>query len=756
MNWRIEETGFAPDYITSNGNKFLVGNGYMGLRGTLPEYERDQFVAVNLAGIYDQVGDGWREPLNAPNGLFTYLELNGIAYRLPEVAPTEHRLALNYRHGIFECNTIWNTASGKLEVQVERFASMEEKHLICMKYTFTVEKDTEIFLYTGIDGRVWDINGPHYDEIRSDTGSGSVSNIKSGQDFRAELDCRGTELLLSMVAITHESKDRVSVCDAIDIDAPTSQEIIKEDRRILRKLSVPVKAGITYHLYKYISVYTSKDSKAHLEEAQQLVLRTKESGYQEALALHKDRWERLWSISEVIIDGDEEAMEALNYSLYHLHCIAPRHTNHLSIAARGLSGQTYKGAVFWDTEMFMLDFFLFTEPSVAKTLLKYRIDTLEGAKRKAKYYGYEGAFYAWESQEGGYDACSDYNVTDVFTGRQMRTYFKDKQIHISAAIVHGIMRYTNYTGSNELLREGGAEVILECAGFYYDLLVKKVNGEGYELHDVIGPDEYHERVNNNAYTNRMAKFTFDSALQVLTEITGKDKVLKERLALNYPIDLLLKRYVDASEKLFLPAPDKESGIIEQFDGYFQLEEVSIEELKGRLLHEKEYWGGAYGIATHTKVIKQADVVTMLNLFSQDYPEDILLQNWDYYEPRTEHGSSLSACMYAILACKCHMPDKAYPFFMKSALSDISGKGKEWAGLIYIGGTHPAASGGAYMTAIEGFAGLHVENGVLKAKACLPSGWNSLSFQVVYREELHRVEIIGEQSRITNLGRVIRR
>ena len=793
MNWRIEEAGFDPEKITSNGNKFLVGNGYMGLRGTLPEYEKEEFVAINLAGIYDQVGDGWREPLNAPNGLYTYIELGGTAYRLPEIAPTKHRLALNYRHGVFECNTVWDTAAGKLEVQAERFVSMEDKHLICMKYSFAAEKDTDAILYTGIDGRVWDINGPHYNEIKSNTDNVSDVNCGFDRNFRyntdasydtgihSDMDCSEADLLLRMIAITHESKDQVYVYEAIDIDAPFVLEIIHEDRRVLRRLSISMKAGIKYHLHKYISVYTSKDclkkeasfygeicevhsteksgiedttcdaSGDFLVQAKKSVLKAKSLGYKKELAQHRDRWERLWSISEIVIDGDEEAMEALNYSIYHLHCIAPRHTKQLSIAARGLSGQTYKGAVFWDTEMFMLDFFLFTEPSVAKTLLKYRIDTLEGAKRKAEYYGYQGAFYAWESQEGGYDACSDYNVTDVFTGRQMRTYFKDKQLHISAAIVHGIMRYTNYTGSNELLAEGGAEVILECASFYYDLLVKRVNRDRYELHDVIGPDEYHERVNNNAYTNRMAKFTFDSAVQVLTQEIEKDRGLKERLELSYQPIALLKQFKDASEKLYIPAPDKASGVIEQFDGYFKLEEVSIEELKGRLLHEKEYWGGAYGIATHTKVIKQADVVTMLNLFSQDYDKSTLLQNWEYYEPRTEHGSSLSACMYAILACKCNMPDQAYPFFMKSALSDIRGKGKEWAGLIYIGGTHPASSGGAYMTAVEGFAGLHQENGMLKVKSCLPSGWRSLCFHVIFREELYRIEITKEHSNITNMG-----
>ncbi len=238
--------------------------------------------------------------------------------------------------------------------------------------------------------------------------------------------------------------------------------------------------------------------------------------------------------------------------------------------------------------------------------------------------------------EGGYDACSDYNVVDVFTGRPMRTYFKDKQIHISSAIVYGIMRYVDYTDNYDLLMEGGMEVIIECARFYYNLLVKKVHLEQYELHDVIGPDEYHERVNNNAYTNRMAKYTFESAVRVISLLPELDKNnnLNSRLKQEYDLTSLLEKFQDAASKIYIPQPDSESKIIEQFDGYDRLEEVTLEELRGRLLNEKEYWGGANGIASHTKIIKQADVVTILNLFSNEYSEEVLLKNWEYYEPRT--------------------------------------------------------------------------------------------------------------------------
>ncbi len=730
INWRIEEEGFDREEISHQGNKFLTGNGYMGIRGTLPEYGREEYTAVNLAGIYDRVGDGWREPLNAPNGLYTWLELDGVSYGLPDRPPVFHKVSLDYRHGLYERDTRWNTPAGTLALKMQRFASMAEKHLICMKYSFQIEAGAQVSLYTGLDGMVWDIHGPHYDEME-------FGREPSGME--------GRELIYT-VAATHENRDQVCVYEACDTNFDVWEEYIREERRLLRRFTFAAKPGVTYHLYKYISVYTSKDISDFRECGRELVMAAEKEGYAEARDSHMVRWEKLWSVSQVTIEGDEKAMEALNYSLYHLHCIAPRHRDQLSIAARGLSGQTYKGAVFWDTEMFMLDFFLLTEPSVARTLLEYRIKTLPGAMEKARNYGYQGAFYAWESQEGGYDACSDYNVTDVFTGRQMRTFFKDKQIHISAAIVYGIMRYTDYTGRDELLVQGGAEVILECARFYYDLLVKRVNRERYELHDVIGPDEYHERVNNNAYTNRMAKFTFDSALRILTGMTGYEQEVI--LPAAYDIRQLTQQFSEAASRLYIPGPDSESGVVEQFDGYFQLEDARIEELKGRLLHEKEYWGGAYGVAAHTKVIKQADVVTMLNLFSQEYDEGILLKNWEYYEPRTEHGSSLSACMYAMLACKCHMPDKAYPFFMKSALSDLEGGGKEWAGLVYIGGTHPASSGGAYMTAIEGFAGIHTEQGELKLKPCLPSGWKKMSFHVFYRGQLYHAEVTREAGSLT--------
>ena len=428
-------------------------------------------------------------------------------------------------------------------------------------------------------------------------------------------------------------------------------------------------------------------------------------------------------------------MYALNYSIYHLNCIAPREMKGKSIAARGLSGQVYKGAVFWDTEMFMIDYYINTDPQIAKTLLQYRIDTIDGARAKAKEYGLKGAYYAWESQEGGYEGCSDYNITDVFTKRPMRTYFRDKQYHVSAAIVYGLMKYINATGDYDILNEGAMEMVIECAEFYRSLLVKKADEPYYEIRDVVGPDEYHERVNNNSYTNRMAKFVFDTAFELIEKYPSNE------------YDSLKSMLKNSSENIFIRKPN-DRGIIEQFDGYFKLEDASVDEVRSRLIDPKEYWGGAYGVAADTQVIKQADIAAMLSMFSNDYTADIMKKNFDYYEPRTEHGSSLSACMYSLLACMTGNPDAAYPLFMKSAAEDLRPGGKQWLGLTYIGGTHPAAAGGAWIVAVKGFAGISEQNGRLVCRPCLPKKWKGMSFKLMYRNKIYDIAIQDNNVSIT--------
>ena len=248
------------------------------------------------------------------------------------------------------------------------------------------------------------------------------------------------------------------------------------------------------------------------------------------------------------------------------------------------------------------------------------------------------------------------------------------------------------------------------------LISKRILSDTYDLLDVMGPDEYHEHVKNNAYTNEMARMTLNYAVEVCRKYLPETDEAE------------LMHFADAAKHLKHQAPDPKTGLIEQFDGYFKLENVLVPEVRSRLIDPREYWGGAYGVAAQTQVIKQADVIALLYMLGQ-YPAGIIAANYDYYEPRTEHGSSLSACMYALCACAIGRPAAAYPLFLKSAEADIVGGGKQWAGLVYIGGTHPAAAGGAYMVLLYGFLGLRFEDGKPTLHPRLPEGWKKVQLQV---------------------------
>ena len=266
---------------------------------------------------------------------------------------------------------------------------------------------------------------------------------------------------------------------------------------------------------------------------------------------------------------------------------------------------------------------------------------------------------------------------------------------------------------------------------------------------MTGPDEYHERVHNNAYTNRMVKYTLESALELLGWLETHDPAASRALEERIGFTAEMNDWKIMAEKLWIPEPDPQSGVIPQFDGYERLEDCSLAELKSRMLDPNEYLGGGCGLATTTKILKQADVVLMLNLFKDDYDLESVRTNWEYYEPRTEHGSSLSACAYAMVAARIGKPDWAYDYFMKTATVDLTGKSKQYVGTLYIGGTHPAANGGAWLSAVFGFAGLEADDTGIRVNPNLPSHWTGMRFRIEWRGELFEIHIKGDRANVVS-------
>lgn len=708
--WSLKKCGYDSRSVVEDGNRFLIANGYMGVRGVVEESGSACCPAVNLAGVYDRNGQRWREPVNAPNGLFVKVYINGEPMALGDREPLAHSLSLSYRHGIFERETDFGVAS----LHSQRIASMPEPHLLASRLTISLREEGEVEIRTGISTDIWDINGPHLFDY--------------GFSMGDTLICE---------AVTGEKNIPVAVSQCVDYDFDAEESFETGVEGVMRILHFTAKEGDSIALSVFSAVYTGLDTDTPAAAAKELVQQAKAKSFARCMDEHKKAWESIWAASAVELEGNKAGALALHASQYHLNAIAPRHAGNLSIPARGLSGQTYKGAIFWDSEIFLFPMFVHTQPEVARSLLRYRMETLPGALKKATEYGYRGAFYAWESQEGGEEGCTNFNVVDVFTHRPVRTYFRDKQIHISGDIAYAMRQYYEITGDKSLLEEGGAEVILQCARFYLSRGSGHLDGEEVDFADVIGPDEYHERVTNNAFTNAMILHCMESAL--LLETICPEHLQELMKKLSFESDWKLLHQVMGR----IRRPREREGILEQFDGYFALEDCSVDTVRSRLCDSREYWGGDHGVAGTTQIIKQADVMALMALLPEKFSDATVSANWAYYEPRTEHGSSLSACMYALTACRTGRLEEAWELFMRSASIDITGSSKQWAGEIYIGGTHPASNGGAWMIAVLGFAGLRMQKGKLELHPNLPKEITRLSFPVTSGNTRYQITVTHE-------------
>jgi trehalose/maltose hydrolase-like predicted phosphorylase len=719
MEWNIiERDQLTPKDIDRQGNKLLIGNGYIGYRGTLDEFTKEQKTATIVCGLYDKVGDQWREPVNLPNGCFVQVLYKGQALHALTSKVLEHTQRLDMQNAVHERETIFETDDNiRITIRSKRFASLARRHLICMEFSIHADRECVVDFRTGIDGDVWDINGPHLHNICS-----------------IEKDD-----IISVCAVTHENALKVAVSEAIkfmdDWQRPREERNADHSQMIRTWNEINLQGEVTF--YKFISHCTSLESHDPFYDSYVMCRQAAEIGFHRLLMEHTRLWSERWSDCDIQIKGDAVAQRALRFSMYHLLSIVPSHTATASMPARGMSGQMYKGAIFWDTEIFMLPFFTHVFPSMARNLLLYRYHTLDGARRKAKQYGYRGAFYAWESQDTGDDACTLFNVTDVFTNRPMRTYFRDKQVHISADIVYAFWKYFTATGDVSIWLDGGAEVVFECARFFLSYAYYNPDKSRYEILDVTGPDEYHERVHNNAFTNRLVGHTFDVCVRVAACLRESfpEKYFELVQALDFERDLAL--ISEMARALYQPDSAAPGTVIPQFDDYLALENIPLKTLLERKLHPHEYLGGGNGLATTTQIIKQADVVLALYLFDEKYSLETKSVNWEYYESRTEHGSSLSACSYSLIAAQIGKVDWAYKYFMKTATIDLAGEGKEYVGTLYIGGTHPAGNGGAWMSAVFGLCGIHVSEGGISVNPRLPAHWEQVKLSLLIRGQKFR-------------------
>jgi trehalose/maltose hydrolase-like predicted phosphorylase len=728
--WKISEESFDPQKQHHKETIFTIGNGYCCTRGAFEEGYPGDRRATFAHGVFDAVPISITELANAPDWLPFIVLLDGERFSLASGKVKAFSRSLDLRTGVLSRIVEWISPQGRAATLIfERFTSLADEHIALIRCQVTPDFEGTVEFRASLNGNADNEGVAHWRWItqgqRGETVYLHNRTRKSGIDFVSAMRLEGIV------------GNRLSA-DYWDVEnMPTLT---------MKMAAIP---GKTLIVDKFVAMATSRDMQDPLKVAIEHVNATVD--WPAACEANAASWESEWDRTDVLIEGDDEqdsgessaaeAQIALRFNLFHMLIAAPRHNDGVNIGAKTLSGFGYRGHSFWDTEIFMLPLFIYTAPHIAKNLLNYRYQRLPAAREKAKSNGYEGAQFPWESADTGEEVTPTWIPHFADRNKLVRIWTGDIEIHISADVALAAHRYWQITGDDAWLVEQGAELILDTAKFWASRAEWNPKLKRYEYNDVIGPDENHEHVNNNAYTNRMAQWNIQLALDILDWLKDhapqKAVELVERLDLN---DDRLYHWREVIARIYLNVDA--SGLIEQFEGFYQQPYVDLAAMEPRTRSVQEI----YGIqeASNIQVLKQPDVLMMLYLLRDAYTHEQVRVNYDYYTPRTDltYGSSLGPSIQAIMACEVGKPDDAYEHFIRATradLRDVRGNAGD--------GIHAASAAGTWQAAVFGFAGLRVKPDATVPEGVnwtttprLPKGWKRLAFKFFYHGELQSVDI----------------
>jgi len=444
-------------------------------------------------------------------------------------------------------------------------------------------------------------------------------------------------------------------------------------------------------------------------------------GWRAVLAAHEAAWDARWLASDIVIEGDDELHKALHFAVYHLTSAANPEDDRVSIGARALTGDAYLGHVFWDTETYLLPFYTLVWPEAARALLMYRFHTLPGARAKAAHVGCKGALFAWESADTGVETTPERVVTP--DGSMVEILSGKMEHHISADVAYAVWQYWRATGDDDFFLRAGAEILLDTARFWASRAIAESDGRRHIRH-VVGPDEYHEDVDDNAFTNMMARWNIACALEVMELLRARwpDRAaaLRDKLALG---DDELQDWRDAIARI-VTGRDPATGLYEQFAGFHALEPLDLAPYADLTVPIDVTIGRER--TQRSQVVKQADVVALIALLPEEFPGATAETNFRHYEPRCAHGSSLSAAMHALVAARLGDQEMALRYMRETAALDLDPDPNT------AGGVRIAALGGLWQAAILGFAGLDPTGDILAIASRLPAQWRVLSFRARWK------------------------
>lgn len=720
--WLIEEDKLEENRLLSRESIFSLSNGYMGVRGSFEEGCRVSLPTTFINGIFDKSETFMRELVNLPSGISIRFNIEKQRLTIDDQKVLYHKRVLDLKKAVLvRCVYLKDKDDRITRLEFIRFLSRASIHCGLDRIIITPVNHSSILeMENMIDGSVVNFA----DALRFKVKHFKVTRNESlTRKDGLYLECKTRDDGLSVGCAT-----RIINEDLNNRQFNCFGEISSEFK------DLKITKGKTYVLDKYFVYYTQKDiaknklKKACLEELDKLNKR----GFDKEFERHIKVYENKWKQADISIVNDDELNKAIRFNVFHLMSTGNEFDNRVNIGSKLLSGEEYGGHAFWDTEMFMLPFFTYEFPDVARNLEEYRYGLLNAARLNAKKTGYNGARYPWESADEGSEQCPDWTIYP--DGHAEPCFVAKYEQHVTSAVAYGVVNYVSTTNNLEYLKNQGMEILVETARFWASRLEYNRKFDRYEINDVTGPDEWHEPVNNNLYTNYLARYNLKLVLDLLENYRKNDRSIYNRLCKKIHLErreyIAWKEYI---EKIYLPK-DENSKLLEQFEGYFKLKDVVIEE------YDENDWPvkpkALIGIDRETtQIIKQADVVMLMFILQEEFDLETTVENYHYYEARTLHGSSLSPSIYAIMGLRVNDDSKAYRYLSRAAnldLKDLQGNGRE--------GLHGANMGGVWQTVIFGFGGVSNIDGTLHINPKLPDKWKELKFRINFQNRCLEITI----------------
>lgn len=699
-----------------------IGNGHMGMRGNFEEgYGGDTHPGTYIAGIWfpDKTRVGWwkngypeyfGKVINAVGIIAVGITVDGERVDLHDGDHHDASIRLDLRNGLLTRSFDYRVGTSVVRLHFERFLSLVTPELCLQRIRITAREGTpKVTLTPRLDGNVHNLDSNYGESFWEE-----VVRIPAGDPQ------------LSMRTVPNSFGTPQYTVTAAMRNAAVGLEhagIIDRHLEVGERYTGTLAVGTTVELVKTSAVVTTRDvdENAHRDTVTSLLEAAAASTFDQHLAAHTAAWEQRWARAEVRIEGDDEAQQGIQFNLFQLFSTYYGEDSRLNIGPKGFTGEKYGGATYWDTEAYLLPLYLaVSEPAVSRALLTYRHVQLPEAQHNARQQGLAGALFPMVTFNG-VECHNEWEITF-------------EEIHRNGAIAFAIRNYTEYTGDRTYLEGPGVEVLVEISRFWADRVHFAQTRGQYMLHGVTGPNEYENNVNNNWYTNYLAAWVLRYTAQTLGELPA------ERASALGVASAEQQRWQTIAERMYLPV-DAELGINVQHDTFLDKDLRSVETIPVTERPINQNW--SWDRILRSCFIKQADVLQGMYLFEDDFTPDALRRNFDFYEPMTVHESSLSASIHSIVASSIGRPDKAMELYRRTARLDLDNYNNDTED-----GLHITSMSGAWLSIVQGFAGMRVRDGVLSFRPFCPEDWDGFSFTIGFRGRVLGVRVTATTLTLT--------